>query len=427
MPAWCWCRFCCRVSAGRCTGLWIAAIAIQYSASFLSGGLGRTVAREVAASSIHDSSNFVEAVSNAYFLIGIVGAMVIDAAGLALASGLHISPDNISTARLIFGLTGIGLLSDQVQAVAMDILLGLRRFMIINTITSLSVLVRFAGIVIVLKAGGTIVALAAWHVAICAATAATAYTVALRHAPQFRPRLQRIRWSEMRGQLEFSLGSQIIAGCNIVLWRSAPFLIGLLRGAAAIVPYELGQKFPISVSSISWQAADVLFPAASEYHSAQQHEHTRQLLEVGTRGVLLFTLPFCIVLWILAPTLLATWVGGRSSDVIWILRFITVAVLADSLAAGSLQVVWGQGRMKWASSLALISTIIGVIAAACLIVRLGPLGAAIGLTVGVFVSSAGFIFFAGRLCACNPAQILMSAVKDLVLPGLEHFSHRCTP
>lgn len=399
-------------------GIWIAALALQYSAAFLSAGFGRCVAREVAVTGVAEASRFVVAVSNAYLFIGVMGALLIAIVGVSLSAGLHISPANAALSRIIFSLAGIGFLADQMQSLAMEILSGLRRFVAINAVTICSVLLRTAGIIIALRAGGGIVAVAIWHVLICVVTGCTAYALALNLAPQLRPRLRRFRWSDIRDQVQFSVVSQITSGCTNILWRSAPFLIGMLRGAAAIVPYELGMKVPMAVSSISWQAADVLFPAASEYHSSKQEAHTRQLLEVGMRGVLIFVLPFCISLWILAPHLMLTWVGGGVPEAVWILRLTTFAVLMDSAAASSIQIIWGHGLVESALKLTAISAVISVAIACGLILQIGALGATAGLAVGVSVSSVGFIMLATRLCRCSPRQVLLPVVKDLLLPAI---------
>jgi O-antigen/teichoic acid export membrane protein/SAM-dependent methyltransferase len=397
-------------------GLWIASLALQYSFAFLSGGLGRCVAREVAIDHQKESSNFLAAAGCAYVLIGIVGSVVIAAAGLPLSSGLHISRQNLSTAHLVFGLTGIGFLADQVQALAFEVLTGLRRFPIISSLNSGSVILRVVGIILLLRNNGTIVSVALWHMTICVATAAIAYSVALRLAPAFRPRWVSVRWVDIREQLRFSVAGQMTAAASNVLWRSAPFLLGLLKGASAIVPYELGAKFPMSVSSISWQAAEVFFPAASEYHSAKKDEHTRQLLYIGTKGVLFFVAPLCISLLLLAPDLLGVWVGTVSTETAWTLRLITIAVLIDSAAATSIQVIWGQGQINFASKLTVASAALGAIATCALIPRFGVPGAAAALLAGVLLSSAGFIRFALRSCGQTSLRPLLLTLKDLAIP-----------
>jgi O-antigen/teichoic acid export membrane protein/SAM-dependent methyltransferase len=399
-------------------GFWIAAVAVQSAGAFLGGGIGRGVAREVAAGNTSQMCGFAVAASNAYFAIGVIGALIIAAAGAPLAVALHVSAQSVPVARLIFCLVGIGFFGDQMQSLGMEILTGLRRFLTINAILGFSAILRTVGIIVALEAGGSIVAVATWYVLMCVATGAVTYTVALSLAPQFRPQFVRLQVSQIRNQFEFSLVSQIAAGCTSVLWRVAPFMIGILRGAAAIVPYEVGQKFPMAVFSISWQAADVLFPAASEYHSSRQEEHSRQLLEGGTRSVLFFVLPICVALWILAPNLLTTWVGGGYSAAVWVLRFTTLAVLADSLSATSVQLIWGQGRVEWVLKLTAISIVIALVAGCALTWRIGVPGMAAGVALGVGVSSVGFILLAAHLCRFSPRQVILTTLIDLSLPVL---------
>jgi O-antigen/teichoic acid export membrane protein/SAM-dependent methyltransferase len=399
-------------------GIWIAALAVQYSTAFLTGGIGRGVAHEVAMGTAGKRSDFVAIATIAYALIGLAGGLVIASAGLPLASGLKVSAQNLATAHLIFCFIGIGFAGDQLQSLGLEILTGLRKFVTINAITTVSVLVRTAGVILVFKLGGNVVALAGFHAALCVAVGATAYVQSIRTAPHFGPRLIKVQWENVRRQFGFSVASQLTAGATSVLWRSAPFLLGFLNGPAAIVPYELGGKFPMSVSSISWQAADVLFPAASEYHGEQHHSKTRQLLDVGTRGILLFALPLCIALFVLAPMLLGTWIKGSSSDAVRVLRLTTIAVLLDSAATASIQVIWGYGRVRTASLITFLSAAVGVASALLMVPFLGAPGAASGIATGVCLSSVLFIVAAGKVTGLNPARILKPAGKTLTIPAI---------
>ncbi len=399
-------------------GIWIAALAVQYSSAFLSGGLGRGIAREVAMTGSERDNNFVTLASFAYFAIAIVGAVVIGSAGLPLASGLKVSAENLSTAHMIFVLVGIGFAGDQLQSLGLEILTGLRRFVTINAINTTFVVIRTVGIILLLRFGGSVIALAAFHALVCLASGCSAYFVSIWQAPQFRLRLVPFEWRSVRNQFEFSIASQLTAGATSVLWRSAPFLLGFIKGPAAIVPYELGGKFPMSVSSVSWQAADVLFPAASEYHGQHDQAKTRQLLEIGTRGVLLFALPLCLALVVLAPILLATWIRDNSTVAVRVLQLMSVAVLFDSAATTSIQVTWGYGKIRTASLITFFSAAIGVISALLLVPRFSAAGAAGGIAIGVAFSSILFIFSAARTSGLRAIQIFVPAVKNLFFPAV---------
>jgi O-antigen/teichoic acid export membrane protein len=397
-------------------GLWIAALALQYSFAFLSGGLGRCVAREIAMNDVTRPNQFLIAAGYIYALVGIGGAAIIGLLGLPLASGLHVSTNNIAIAHLTFGIAGLGFLADQVQAYSLEILTGLRRFGIISYLANGSVILRTFGVILLLKTGFSILSIALWHVMVCIATAAFAYILAVSFAPHLRPQKISIRWTEISEQLRFSFAGQMAAAATNVLWRSAPLLLGLLRGAPAIVPYELGSKLPMSVSSISWQAAEVFFPAATEYHSTQKLEHTRQLLIVGTRAVLFVVLPLCVVLFVLAPDLLRIWVGVTSLDAIWTLRLLSTAVLIDSAAATSIQVIWGRGQIKLVSQLAIASAAVAILCGFILIGHLGILGAAAGMLAGVCVSSLGFVLYASRSCRLSSRELWPPALRDFTIP-----------
>ena len=398
-------------------GIWIAALAVQYSAAFLTSGLGRGIAREVATSHAESNRDFVIFASFGYMLFGLAGALIIALAGLPLSSGLKVSAQNLSTTHLVFFLVAIAFAGDQLQSLGLEVLTGLRRFVAINAMTTTFVLIRTLGIILVLKLGGGIVPLAALHAFTCVASGTTCYLQSIRYAPGFRPRPVRFAWKNVREQFGFSVASQLTAGATSVLWRSAPFLLGFIRGPSAIVPYELGSKFPMSVSSISWQAADVLFPAASEYHGGEQQLKTRQLLQVGTRGVLVVALPLCLALVVLAPVLLATWIKGSSADAAWVLRLTSIAVLLDSAATTSIQVVWGFGKVRTASQITFLSAAIGVVFALGLVPFFAAPGVATGLALGVAVSSTLFILGAARITELPPSGFLAPAAKSLVPPA----------
>src|SRR5215469_823126 len=94
-------------------GIWIAALGVQYSAAFLTSGLGRGIAREVATSRAESNRDFVIFASFGYMLFGLAGALIIALAGLPLSSGLQVSAQNLATTHLVFFLVAIAFAGDQ--------------------------------------------------------------------------------------------------------------------------------------------------------------------------------------------------------------------------------------------------------------------------------------------------------------------------
>lgn len=399
-------------------GVWIAAIATQYAATFLSAGLGRCVAREVAQGRDKNLNHFISVAGIGYLAIGTVGAILIAAIGMGFVGRMHLTPASLPMARAVFGLAGVCFFWDQVQAFGIEVLTGLRSFFVINLIGIVSAVLRTGGIILLLRNGSSLLVITLLHTGVSAASALTAYLAALYREPGVRPRFQRFQWHEVHDQFNFSAVSQLTAVGTTLLWRSAPYVLGIARGAAAIVPYELGQKFPMSISSLSWQAAEVLFPAASQYDSLKQNEHLRQLLEVGTRSVLLFILPPCIALWFLAPNLLFLWIGSRSPELVAVMRLITLAVAIDGVSASAVQIIWGKGRVGVAAGITAVSALIGFSAACVLASRMGAVGAAIALSTGVAFSAVGFMYFGTRSVHMRFHRVFFPVIAHLLAPAL---------
>jgi SAM-dependent methyltransferase len=116
--------------------------------------------------------------------------------------------------------------------------------------------------------------------------------------------------------------------------------------------------------------------------------------------------------------LLATWIRGSSSDAVWVLRLTTVAVLLDSAATASIQVIWGYGQVRRASMITFLSAAAGVFSALCLVPSYGAPGAAAGIAAGVGLSSVLFIFAAAGTTGLSPVRILKPAGKSLSLPAI---------
>src|SRR5207247_2475810 len=162
--------------------------------------------------------------------------------------------------------------------------------------------------------------------------------------------------------------------------------------------FEIGQKLPLAVIAMSWQAAEVVYPAASEYHYAQERIRTRQLLLVGTRGIVLVTLPICILLWILAPHLLWVWLGTAHADSVPVLRLTSLAVLADSAAASAVQILYGRGAVSTVLRLAAAAALANIGLTLALLGGLGVTAAAWGLCLTVPAVALIYLKTAARSC-----------------------------
>ncbi|HTI73343.1 MAG TPA: hypothetical protein VMF06_25445, partial [Candidatus Limnocylindria bacterium] len=150
-------------------GLWVAASALG-SLLWIDLGIQASTTRVVAADRLANSPDempqFVAAAWSANLALGLLVAVLITAFGLALTRGLHLSAGMIGIAPLVFGLAGLTYWGSQLLTFTSAVLNGLRRFDVSNYLAIGTTLAGAAGVIAVLRLGGSLLAVMVWQVLI---------------------------------------------------------------------------------------------------------------------------------------------------------------------------------------------------------------------------------------------------------------------
>jgi O-antigen/teichoic acid export membrane protein/SAM-dependent methyltransferase len=396
-------------------GIWIAALSLGGLVWGITPGFGAGVTREVAAcrQSPHQTAPFVLSARSASVLLGLLGAAFICGIGWPSARALHLSAQALKITPWLFALVALTHLFNRLYAFEMDILHGLREFEKINLIQVIESLVQFAGVVGLIRAGKGLIFVASWYALVSAGMAIASGRVVARLEARFRPRLAGIAWNALREQIPFSLTSQFLTGASTAVWQAPPLLIGFVLGSVSIVPYQVGQKFPLVVTGISRRAADVLFPAASEEGKSRAGPRVYEIMELGVRWSVVMALPLCLVLWVVAPNLLHAWLKDVPAGSLAVFRVMVTVALAYAVGAGVWHVLWGRGAARTVlfihTAIALTSVVLGL----ALLPRLGVVW---GLLLPIALGSAVFLWVASRRYAFRIRQIASSVPSGLLLP-----------
>lgn len=295
-------------------GLWVAALTTSGMVAFVDFGLAPSISRQVSGGlrgvEREETIRFLRAAGTAYLLIGLVGGALIVLLGFVLRGDLHLSSSAAAVAPWVFALAALAYLGERIQSYGFAVLVGLRRFDFVNLVMIGFAIARAGGMIVLILLGYGLVSAAAWHAAATVLAAWMTVMLVGWREPALRWRIGRLHWASLRGHVSFGLFSQLLLAATNTVWQTAPLLIGLVLGSAWITPFHIGMKFPTGVWLLSWRAAEVLFPAASEQGRQNGLGATRGIFEVGTRWILLLVLPFCLVFIIAAPNLLQAWLGA---------------------------------------------------------------------------------------------------------------------
>ena len=402
-------------------GLWIIALSLPGLIGAIDFGLGQTVALQVAAGGTgdrrHHAADFVAAAGTLHVAMGLLGAAIICAVGIASGSAIHLAAANLKLIPSVIGLVALSHFFDRITSFEGEVLFGLRRLGTISLISTAAVVIEFGGMVALLAAGKGLIAVAAWHALVSAGAACAFYQAVARLEPLFRLRLVRIRWATISPNIPFSLASQFSEAARSYLWQAPPIVIGLVLGSSSVVPYHIGRRFPQAITDLCTRAAGALFPAVSEHGRSGKKAAVREILEVGTRWIVVGALPMCLGLWVIGPGLLQAWIHNVQPDAILILRLTTVAVFIDAIAAASIQVLWGMGAMRAIFTIPTCVTAASLGLTLPLLLRMGIAGAAWGLLLPMALGALAFIHIAARSCGLRKRDLLGYAFGGLLLPG----------
>jgi O-antigen/teichoic acid export membrane protein/SAM-dependent methyltransferase len=403
-------------------GLWVAALALPALLGAIDLGLGWSIVRQVAGSNgrkrVDETSRFVSAAGRTYVVLGLLGGLCVAALGWPLSRGLHLSAANEKVAPIVFALAGVTLFGDQMLSFTTALFHGLRRFDVANLVSSAGIVVRAAGFIGLIASDAGLVALSVWQSAVSLLMAILSFKVVGRVGPGLLRDIRRPDWSALRPHIRFGLASQLSSGLMKLIWDVAPLLIGTVQGSAAIAPYYVGQRFPVTVNGLTSRLSEVIFPAASETAAAKDPGGRRRALEVGTRWTTVLALPLCLVLWILGSQLLHAWVGEVSHDTVVVLRLTTAAVLAEAVAGAALHVLWGRGSART------VVFVLGFVAAATLgltpvlLVLTGIVGAAWGLLIPVVGGSMAVFHLGARSSGFRTIDLARDVSRGLPAAAL---------
>jgi O-antigen/teichoic acid export membrane protein/2-polyprenyl-3-methyl-5-hydroxy-6-metoxy-1,4-benzoquinol methylase len=407
--------------AGESYGVWIAALAVAGIASGLDLGIGWSLIREVAARKSRpreEFSAFVRTAANVYLAVGLTGGVLIATMGLPLSVGLHLSSSGRSLAHIVFGFVGVSFLGEQIITFASGILQGLRRFGVNNSVAVAAAVFRSGGIIALLWRGKGLTTISIWYAGVTAILALLSLVIVGRLLPGIPFRPGQFDWGALRAHLPFSVASQLASAGVQVVWNGGPLLIGLFSGSASIVPYYIGQRFPLALSGLTWRVAEVLYPAASEHGRAQDKPLTRQVLEVGTRWSVVLAFPIALVLVIVAPSLLRVWLGDVRPVAVLVLRLTALAVLVDSFGVAGLHVLWGRGQARSVLAVEGAAGLATVLLTMVLLPAIGIVGAAWAILGALTIGAVASIYLATKACAVKASRLLGTTVKGLAVPVL---------
>ena len=367
-------------------GVWVIIGSLVSYMGLLDLGLRGAVTRFVSkgtAQEDHEQSS--QAVSGALW-IRLWISLAIVGAGILLSIALHhlfvIPPELQRAARVAVLVTAATVGINLWCGVFGGVLVALQRYDLTSSVSIVQTCVRAVVIVLLLRSGHGILALAIWD--LCTSVAANAVLIVLcfRVYPHLRIVFTRPDRETIHKLWNYSLYAFLINVAVQVVYYTDNLVVGVFLTPAAVTFYAIGGLLIGYSRTIVSSMTTTFTPLASMYEAKGNYESLRRLLIHGTRAALIVSLPILVALFFRGHTFIRLWMGeqyAQISGTVMQILLLSVAFSSATTTAGG--VVYAMEKHKriafWAMGEAVVNLGLSII----LVRRIGIYGVAWGTTI----------------------------------------------
>ncbi|HUA96645.1 MAG TPA: lipopolysaccharide biosynthesis protein [Acidimicrobiales bacterium] len=359
-------------------GVWVFVGSVVTYVQLLDLGLGGSVVATLARLSGQGAEDELEGtLTTSFFLLVLLGVLALVVCGAAaefLPRTLHLDPTLRGTTRDLLLLLGL----DVAVSIPMDTfgcgLVALQRFDLLNaTLVGVALGQAVAWVVVMVAVGGGLIMLGLVTIGISLAGQGVRYVLLRRLLPGLRITPAGFDRSRVRALASpagwYALGDVI----TNFLDQASVLILGIVRNVTSSGLFAVGQKLATLGTQMGTAVSQPLFPHAAalvgQGDESTLGETTRSATVVSAGA----TVPFCLIVGVLARPALLAWVGPTYARAATAVVILAVAYGIKSFLVAPVMITSGAGGQRVVALLDLAKGVVQVVLAVVL-------GAAYGVT-----------------------------------------------
>jgi O-antigen/teichoic acid export membrane protein len=376
-------------------GVWVLVNSLVSYMALLDLGLRGAVTRFVSkgfAQGDHAASS--RALSAAFWMrvwIGLGAVFISGVLAIVVGRAFHIPSELRTPAQWVAVVCGINFAVSLTSGVFGGVLSALQRFDLLSAATMLQTLLSAAGIVLLLRMGHGIIALAIWQLCVATICGALLILLSFRNYPQLVLSFHRPDKETLRQLWNYSSFVFIINLSHQIVYYTDNLVVGAFLSATAVTFYAIGGNLVEYLRNLVSSLTSTFTPLASTLEAQEKTRRLQQLLIYGTRAGLFIALPVELALFFRGHTFIGLWMGAQYSDISGhILRILLLAqffILANGTSGG---IAYGLGRHRPVAFWALGEGIANLALSVFLVRRIGISGVAWGTVIPSLVTYGMF-------------------------------------
>ncbi|OPY61755.1 MAG: putative membrane protein EpsK [Pelotomaculum sp. PtaU1.Bin065] len=362
-------------------------------------------------------NSFISTSYVAYLLIGVVVFLVTIFLAINFNRFFLSASNLIPETRLVMVIVGFNIAIGFPLGVLGGIVRGLQRFDINSLVETVAFVVKSFLVIIMLKAGYGLVALAV----ISLVTTVIAHVWRAIYAyfiyPELKISFSFFQKSFLKKIFKYSIFSFVLAVATKIIFYTDSIVIGVFLSSAAITYYSIGGRLVEYIRQVILEMIGVILPTASSFDAQNDKDKIRKLLIAGTKYSMIVFIPFAAFLFVMGKDFIALWMGAqyvdRTISVLFILLFSQFFAVSQ-IASGT--ILLGVNKHRFLALLSMVEALVNLILSLVLVRKMGIVGVAIGTAIPLIVNN--FIILPVYVCKVLGVPVVEYVKKSMVSPLL---------
>lgn len=310
-------------------GVWTLVVSVTGYFTVLDFGVNTAIVRYISSSTARSDDDRARAVySTSMAIFGMTSSVVLVFSlifGYFFQDLFQLYHIPRSYLYAVFLISALDLAGGLVCSVFLGTLAGLQEFKFING-TSISInIVRSVVLVLLLKSGYTLLALASLQLAASAVRALCQYLRLRGKYVHLRFDRSAVNRDTVKLIYNYSVYSFVIAVALKLLFYTDSVVIGAMIGVSQVAFYAIPSTLLDYLEKFVWAMISVQVPMISANEATGAGGVNERLYITGTRYTLLFSMPVVISLYFYGDDFITLWMGPEFGErSLWVLRLLLI-------------------------------------------------------------------------------------------------------
>jgi O-antigen/teichoic acid export membrane protein len=375
--------------------------------TILSLGFNAAVSREVARTSVSADTVWTNQVVNSttslFLVTGTIAFFVLAVSSFFLSTWFNIPPAFYRPAQIALIVLGFELGLRLPLSIFPSILGGQQRYVESETVRIFVRVVYVAAIFLAFRTYASMVTLSLIVLFTSIIRLGLQWNLVRKATPWLEFSRRWVSLAVVKKLAGFSLSSFIYLFSQQIMSRANYFVIAVFLTAADVGVFNIPSRLVEFMLFIAVGMTGVVMPVASELEAKGDLERLKAVFFLGTKYVVMVSMPLIIAFVVLGKSVLLLWVGKEFVSAHLVLVLLTVAVGFQVSQAGVFNVLMGMGKHVIFSRIT-VSTAVFTVALSVLLIRgfgLGLEGAALANLI-CYAAAYGVIL---PLYACRQLKV----------------------